>query len=408
MSPLDYIRHLMDATARNYRRREALLHDRGVLYAFRGSSGYVLVIVLLVISLLVAISSEFIITAQTNVRYIAKFSESLRARTIARAGVNLGVALLEADKKGAASGLLSGVSTNSNVDSHQDIWAIELPPLPIEGGFLKIDISDENSKININALANEVVDRSPYYAVAQRFFINMGLPMDLADALIDWVDIDDSRFPYGAESSDYYLAQARPYRAKNGAMDSIQEMLMVKGFTPEIYYGLGGGNFGLERGLVESNRDARVLDPGAMAEPGSGRALSSRRTEVAESTAPIGRERSRRLDEYFRITGERSDYLSELNKININTASFRVLSALTDEMTDDRVAELIRRRRSKPFESIDEIADIVTDETVRRNLLTVRSFIFRLAVTGRVNKTEVTMIALYNRQNKVFYYMSEQ
>ncbi len=408
MSPLDYIRHLMDATARNYRRREALLHDRGVLYAFRGSSGYVLVIVLLVISLLVAISSEFIITAQTNVRYIAKFSESLRARTIARAGVNLGVALLEADKKGAASGLLSGVSTNSNVDSHQDIWAIELPPLPIEGGFLKIDISDENSKININALANEVVDRSPYYAVTQRFFINMGLPMDLADALIDWVDIDDSRFPYGAESSDYYLAQARPYRAKNGAMDSIQEMLMVKGFTPEIYYGLGGGNFGLERGLVESNRDARVLDPGAMAEPGSGRALSSRRTEVAESTAPIGRERSRRLDEYFRITGERSDYLSELNKININTASFRVLSALTDEMTDDRVAELIRRRRSKPFESIDEIADIVTDETVRRNLLTVRSFIFRLAVTGRVNKTEVTMIALYNRQNKVFYYMSEQ
>ncbi|HSV98204.1 MAG TPA: general secretion pathway protein GspK [Spirochaetota bacterium] len=403
-----YISARLDAAVLNYRRREALLRERGVLHAFRGSSGYVLVIVLLVISLLVAVSSEFIITAQTNVRYIGRFSESLRARTIARAGVNLGVALLEADKKGAASSLLSGVSTNSNVDSFQDIWAIDLPPLPIEGGHLKIDITDENSKINLNAFANEVVDRSPYYTVAQRFFMNMGLPMDIADALIDWVDIDDSRFPYGAESSDYYLAQPRPYRAKNGAMDSIQEMLMVKGITPEIYYGLGGGNFGLERDLVEHNRGARRLDPEAINKTGTGRALSSRRTEGAESVAPVGKERSRRLDEYFRITGERTDYLSELNKININTASFRVLSALTDEMTDDKVAELIRRRRSKPFESIDEVADIIIDETVRRNLLTVRSFIFRLAVTGRVNKTEVMMIALYNRQNKVFYYMSEQ
>jgi len=408
MRIVDRIRVLREAAVRDYRRRERLLLERGLLGAFAGSSGYVLVIVLLVISLLVAISSEFIITAQTNVRYIGRFSESLRARTIARAGVNLAVALLEADKKGAASSLLSGVSTNSNVDSYQDIWAIDLPPLPIEGGHLKISITDENSKINVNALANEVVDKSPYYTVAQRFFLNMALPMDLADALIDWVDIDDSRFPYGAESSDYYLAQRHPYRAKNGAMDSIREMLMVKGFTPEIYYGLAGGNSGMESGLVEDNRGGRVLDPAAVAEPGAGRALTTRRTERAETAAPIGRERSRRLEEYFRVTGERTDYLSEMNKININTASFRVLSALTDEMTDDRVTELIRRRRSKPFESIDEISDIVTDETVRRNLLTVRSFIFRLAVTGRVNKTEVTMIALYNRQNKVFYYMSEQ
>jgi len=394
MRTLDTIRALRETAVRNYRRRERLLLERGLLGAFAGSSGYVLVIVLLVISLLVAISSEFIITAQTNVRYIGRFSESLRARPIARAGVNLAVALLEADKKGAASSLLSGVSTNSNVDSYQDIWAIDLPPLPIEGGHLKISITDENSKINVNALANEVVDKSPYYTVAQRFFLNMALPMDLADALIDWVDIDDSRFPYGAESSDYYLAQRRPYRAKNGAMDSIREMLMVKGFTPEIYYGLGGGNSGMESGLVEDNRGGRMLDPSAVAEPGAGRALTTRRTERSETAAPIGRERSRRLDEYFRVTGERTDYLSEMNKININTAPFRVLSALTDEMTDDRVSELIRRRRSKPFESIDEIADIVTDETVRRNLLTVRSFIFRLAVTGRFNKTEVKIIAL--------------
>ncbi|HPO44344.1 MAG TPA: hypothetical protein PK875_00980 [Spirochaetota bacterium] len=108
MSPRKLFHALSKAAVRDYRRREKELLEKGLLGAFAGSSGYILVIVLLVISLLVAISSEFIITAQTNVRYIGKFSESLRARTIARAGVNLAVALLEADKKGAASGLLSG------------------------------------------------------------------------------------------------------------------------------------------------------------------------------------------------------------------------------------------------------------------------------------------------------------
>ena len=61
--------------------------------------------------------------------------------------------------------------------------------------------------------------------------------MDYADMIKDWVDIDDSRSPYGAESSDYYLNLEYSYKAKNAAMDSIDELLMLKDMTPEIYYG---------------------------------------------------------------------------------------------------------------------------------------------------------------------------
>jgi hypothetical protein len=68
-----------------------------------------------------------------------------------------------------------------------------------------MEISDENSKININAFANEFTEKTRYYYMAQTLFVNMGLPMDYADALHDWVDPDDQRLPYGAETGDYYL-----------------------------------------------------------------------------------------------------------------------------------------------------------------------------------------------------------
>ncbi len=395
---------------RDYHRRKLFLMEHGVFAYVRNNRGYVLIIVLLIIALLVSVSSEFLITAQTNVHYIRKFSEKLKSHTIARAGVNIATAVLDADKKGVSSSVLQGMSTDSNVDSYNDIWAVDFPEIPMEEGTLRINIIDENSKINLSVLANEVVDRSPYYAVTQRFFLNMGLPMDIADVLIDWVDVDDARFPYGAESPDYYLTLSTPYSAKNGEMDSIQEMLMVKGITPEIYYGLGQAP-SLDTKLVDNNRGSRKPDMSELlkAVPGKSGApkSSSGSSDFKDLENPIGKERSRKLSDYFRVNGERNDYLNELNKININTASYRVLSALTDTMTDDIVTELIRRRQKQPFSSIDEVKDLITDETIRRNLLSVRSYIFRLEITGKVRDTQSTMIAVYNRENKKFYYLNE-
>jgi type II secretory pathway component PulK len=395
----------------DYKRRKEMIQSKGIFFYLRGGGGYVLIIVLLVVSLLVSVSSEFLITAQINVHYIRKFSEKLKAYTIARAGLNIAAAVLDADKKGVSAGMLQGLSTNTNTDSYSDLWAVDFPELPMEDGYLMIRIYDESAKINLSILANEVVDRTPYYAITQRFFLNMGLPMDMADALIDWVDIDDARFPYGAESADYYMTLPSPYRAKNAEMDSIQEMLMVKNITPEVYYGLGEP-LQKESGLVDDNRGSRRPDTADLlkALPGEGKAASGKRTaaDIKDLENPIGRERSRRLSDYFRVNGERTDYLSELNKININTASYRVLSALSDSMTDDIVTELIRRRQQQPFSSVDDVKDLIPEDTIRKNLLGVRSYIFRLEAAGRVRDTRTRLVAVYNRENRKYYYMSEQ
>lgn len=409
MKMRDILHTALIAVRRGYYTRARRLREYGIFSCMWNSSGYVLVIVLLVTSLLVSVSAEFLITAQTNVNYIRKFSEKMRAHYIAKTGISLGTFILEADRRGASVGILTGSSGDSNVDSYRDIWALDFPEMPFEDGTLKISITDENAKINLSVLANEVVDRSPYYSITQRFFLNMGLPMDIADALIDWVDIDDSRFPYGAESSDYYQTLPHPYKAKNAEMDSIQEMLLVKYITPELYYGLGGGNFGLETNCVDDNRGTTHFDMPQLIKTASGKnAPAPPANSFKTLENPIGREKSRRLSDYFRVTGERSDYLSERNKININTAPFRVLSALTDTMTDDIVAEIIRRRQGKPFSSVDEVKDLIPDDTVRRNILSVRSYIFQITAAGKVNSTRVKIVAIYGRDNKKFYYAGEE
>lgn len=405
-----YITASVEALKDDYRRREQLLYKNGIFSYLFQSKGYVLVIVLLVSSMLVSISTEFLITAQTNINYIQGVRDRARAQSIARTGIELCKFILEADKRGLASGTFLQ-RADKNIDCYQDLWALEFPELPIEDGTVKIRIYDENAKINLSVLANEFVDRSPYYVITQRFFMNLGLPMDLADGILDWVDIDDQRSPYGAESPDYYLTLERPYRARNKELDSLYDLFLIRGITPLYFYGLGGGNFGKEENLVDDNMGKRKLNPLLLSDMSPEKAkqlMEERDRDLQNLELKIGKEKSRAFPDYFRAFGDRGDVLNDLNRININTAPYRVLSALTDYMTDDVVTELIRRRNQQPFSSVEEVKDLVRDDTVLKNVLTVKSYVFKLESTGRSGSTTVTIIGYYHRDDKRFYYLSEQ
>ena len=401
----------LEIIKKNRLERRARLESQGLFSFITDSSGYVLIMVLLMTGLLVSVSGDFIVTTQTDIRYMRKFDHRLKAGTLARSGVELATYILEADKQGLAGMVLPGRNTDKAIDTWQDVWAIDFPSMPFEDGILDLRIDDENSKINLSVLANEVVDKTPYYAITQRFFLNMGLSMDFADIIMDWVDIDDSRFPYGAESGDYYNTLTPSYSAKNSAMDSINDLLFMKDMTPEIFYGLGGTGSVIETNLVDDNHGDTSLSMDLvedMISHGSEAARmevdQKKEKEKEEADIPIGKEKSRRLSDYLRVYGNRQDYLNTLNKININTASFRVISALTDKMSDDIVSEVIRRRNVTPFKSVDELKDLITEDTVRNNILTVSSSIFRIRSTVQYQETTVRVLAIYNRDAKKFHY----
>ncbi len=396
----------------DYARRSARLRKEGIFSYLRGSSGYVLILVMVITTLLISLSSEFLSVAQTNIGYIRKTKNRVKADFLAQSGIELGKYILYADMKGVATESITGKSSNKDIDSYNDIWAIDLPELPFDDGTLKIVIEDENAKINLSVLANEFTDKTKYYYMTRTFFMNLGLLPDFADIIHDWVDIDDSRMPYGAETHDYYATLPRPYAAKNNAMDSIDEMLMLKGMTPEIYYGFGGGNFGTEHNLVEHNKGDITLDLDRIsAMTGRKDIPKDKLKDTFKDRFNIGKEKSRRLPDYFTVYGDRNDYTSDFNKININTASFRVLSALTENITPDIVTEIINRRLVQPFKEVNEIKDLIVvnqeDEKIL-DRLSVKSNIFRIIATATVDNASVTVQAVYNRSTRKVLYWSQE
>ncbi|NLV69164.1 MAG: general secretion pathway protein GspK [Spirochaetes bacterium] len=387
----------------NYNRRKKFIASDGIKSYLLNTNGYILLIVLIISAFLVSFTSDFFFQTSIYISSLKRARANLECEYTGLSGLEIAKAIIEIDRLGMSTGFLPNLNNNRNIDSYMDIWALDFPEFPILDGTVKISIEDENSKININALISEFAPSTKYYGILQRFFVNMGLPMDIADAIIDWVDPDDSRFPYGAESSGYYQTLSPPYKAKNAPADSIDELLLVKGITPEIYYGLGGGNYGLEKNLVEHNKGDVTL-PEEKLEDLNAQPVNGSEDDNEPITA--GKEKDRRLDKYLRVYGEWMKYPDESSRININTASYRVLISLTDEISDETVQEIIKKRNLEPFKTVDEISAFTGKGNTVNSLLTVKSHIFKITVTSVNLNGKYKSVYYYDRDNKKILYCS--
>jgi general secretion pathway protein K len=96
---------------------------------------------------------------------------------------------------------------------------------------VEVEIYDEDGKININRANKDLL---------LGLLLNLGVPDDradiISDSILDWCDIDEDYHANGAES-DYYLALEAPYAAKNGPMDTIEELLLVREVDARLFYG---------------------------------------------------------------------------------------------------------------------------------------------------------------------------
>lgn len=126
--------------------------------------------------------------------------------------------------------------TANKTDSKKDDWATVLPPIPVEGGTVGGSVEDLQGRFNINNLADPK-DTASLQAFRELLEINK-IPPDLTNAVLDWLDADQNvRFPDGAEDVDYMQGE-RAYRAANGLMGSVSELLYIKGFTYQMYEAL--------------------------------------------------------------------------------------------------------------------------------------------------------------------------
>jgi general secretion pathway protein K len=58
----------------------------------------------------------------------------------------------------------------------------------------------------------------------------------VTDSILDWRDADDLYRINGAEN-DYYQSLKEPYNCKNVNLDAIEELLLIRGVTQDLFYG---------------------------------------------------------------------------------------------------------------------------------------------------------------------------
>jgi general secretion pathway protein K len=230
-------------------------------------------------------------------------------------------------------GILHQDLEDSETDHLGEIWAIQLPGLPIDGGEVTGTIEDLQGRFNVNNLIDdngEVVPES--LERFRRLLIALELDPRFAGIAADWIDSNiEAAFPDGAEDA-IYTGIIPPYRSANQSLTSASEFAALEGMTRESF---------------------NILRPHITALPGR-------------------------------------------TSININTATGPVLQSLDDNLSAADVERLLAERESAGFADIQStFSSLVTPDVL--NTLDESTNYFRLKVVVRIDTVRVTLYSVLQR-----------
>lgn len=297
---------------------------------------------------------------------------------------------------------------------------------------MRYGLTPEAGKLNINSASEEELTRLLTEVLAD---LNQENAPQLVDALLDWLDEDDDVRPNGAER-DYYEFLDPGYRPKNGPLESIEELLLVKGFTAAVlygedvnrngildrneddgdesfpYYDNGDGvlNFGLAPYVTVWSREPTAAGGGGGSGGGQqeeqGEDESNKDGDVRQSRDEPAEDEGDQLDEGAlgeEFLGEGEELGAEGQaqdgaggggeetqpggKIDVNSAPARVLRALG--LSDEAASNIVTLRTQQPAESRQSLdwlvsAGALTPEEYAavQDRLTTQAYQFHVEIVG--------------------------
>ncbi|EFK11454.1 general secretion pathway protein K [delta proteobacterium NaphS2] len=269
----------------------------------RKEKGIALLMVLWVLILLSAMATEFCFAMRTEVDMVRNFKEETEAYFIALAGLNRAIIELVRNESTPERGKILEEEDEA-VDETSRRWRMNttIPPVPFSEGQFRVRIENEAGKINLNT-----ADESQLEMMLNNFDLEEQEKSVIVDSIMDWRDENDLHRMNGAEN-DYYQSLPAPYECKNSDFDTVEELLMVRGITPEIFYG------GLKQ-MVTVFQDR-----------GSKRGRINRRATTVKGS-----------------------------KICVNAASREMLLSLP-QMTEELVQAVVDFRKEADFKSLGEVS----------------------------------------------------
>jgi general secretion pathway protein K len=258
----------------------------------------------------------------------------------------------------------------SNASSNSPLAEVSLDDVQLGNGSFSVKIKDLERKININTADQETLERTLRAMGADANAIS-----SISDSILDWIDRDDSTHVNGAES-DYYQGLTPPYLAKNGPIDDLSELLLIKGIwdQPELYWGPSAAEH-IPASFQKVDRFGNPLE------------MPTYAFGLVDVFTPIS-------------TG----------RVNINTAPAQTLEAM---FGDPNIAQQVIRVRAgpdgadgteddTPFASVGELATVGFNQAAAPQLTrycTVRSSTFEVQVDAQIGSSKQTFYAILGRTN---------
>ncbi len=243
------------------------------MHALSNQKGIALVVTLLALVLITAMVVEFSYGVYIGTNNLYNWRDSQRLSIMAKSGINVTAKYLKTMPK----------------DKFTE--PVELPvenPFEDFNGIINVRIEDEHAKFNLNALVfltdepnNDIIENF------KRLLEILSLDKNIADRIVDWIDSNST-----ARLSDSEI------EAKNSALNSVDELLLIKGIT---------------------RRDYSKLLP------------------------------------YITVNEEERTHLI----ININAAQKPILMCLSKELDDKKAELIINKRKIEPFDENNNINTII-------------------------------------------------
>ncbi|MFO7965298.1 MAG: general secretion pathway protein GspK [Desulfobacterales bacterium] len=335
----------------------------------KNSRGMALLITLGIIATLTILAIELNRKGRDAVTSVTAARTRQTLTEMATSGIHAGMALLAEDKfNDPPSGLDSILEDWADPEIMEQLIA----GMAFENGDLTVRIDDELGKIQVNALVQfpEGINANRLQADLWERFLRLIAtaeeayaeiePSTIIDSTKDWLDSkdDDAITGLNGAESDYYRSLEPPYECKNGPIEDLEELVLIKGVSPELFYGLEG-LFGI----------ADYLTP---------------------TLGPL----SDGTESYFQ------------GKININTADLPILAALMPVGAEILAPEIFAYREE--LSDLEPIADLsnptwykhapgCSDIDIDPNLITTFSDFFRIRSRAVMDQHSVGITAVVQR-----------
>ena len=206
--------------------------------------GAILLVVLIVVAMLSVANMAYFDWTFTERQAANATTRSVQARSAAESGAEFVRAYLKQDlatidqdggwydNPGRFQGLLISDATSNELRLRATVLAPKIEAGRRAGA--RFGLEDESGRLNLNLL---LVAETREEGLGRDMLLALpGMTESIADAILDWLDEDDTPRTLGVEL-EYYASLDPPYAPANGPFESIDQLLQVKGVTETLLYG---------------------------------------------------------------------------------------------------------------------------------------------------------------------------